>query len=70
MDGHNRKREDVIYFYYRRAALDKFVSCVGESGYVQQVPRITKYHLGLASELHTNTNVCRTRPQRAAAAEK
>lgn len=24
MDDHNRKRKDVIYFYYRRASLDKF----------------------------------------------
>lgn len=25
MDGHNRKRKDVIYFYYRRTAFDRFV---------------------------------------------
>lgn len=61
MDGHNRKRKDVIYFYYRRTALDKFVSCVGESGHVQhQAPRITKHHLVLGCTVHTNINVRRT----------
>lgn len=29
MDDHNRKRKDVIYFYYRRTALDRFAECVG-----------------------------------------
>lgn len=53
MDGHNRKRKDVIYFYYRQTAFDGFADRV----WVCRESTCTMHYKVPRGRLRTNINV-------------